>query len=118
MTSKEEQSRHLPAVMDSKQAAEYLGVSYGRLRNLLWLGLGPKSFSFGKRDRRFRVSDLDAFIAAKVGDRAPGGMPPTPTVKRGPGRPRKGRTSFAVIMAVGVVSAVLFVMMVFIAMMR
>ncbi|MBB2154788.1 helix-turn-helix domain-containing protein [Gluconacetobacter diazotrophicus] len=97
MTSKDEQSRRLPAVMDSKQAAEYLGVSYGRLRNLIWLGLGPKSFSFGKRDRRFRVSDLDAFIAAKVGD-----VPAEPVVKRRPGRPRKGRTDFVVIMAVGV----------------
>ncbi|GBQ31290.1 hypothetical protein AA12717_3714 [Gluconacetobacter sacchari DSM 12717] len=99
MASKEEQSRRLPAVMDSKQAAEYLGVSYGRLRNLLWLGLGPKSFSFGKRDRRFRVSDLDAFIAAKVGDVAP-----TTAIKRGPGRPRKGRTSVAAVIAVSVLA--------------
>lgn len=104
MASKEEQSRRLPAVMDSKQAAEYLGVSYGRLRNLLWLGLGPKSFSFGKRDRRFRVSDLDAFIAAKVGD-----VPAEPVVKRGPGRPRKGRTSIAAVIAVSVLAVAIAV---------
>ncbi|MFS3136170.1 helix-turn-helix transcriptional regulator [Gluconacetobacter sacchari] len=104
MASKEEQSRRLPAVMDSKQAAEYLGVSYGRLRNLLWLGLGPKSFSFGKRDRRFRVSDLDAFIAAKVGDVAPAAV-----VQRGPGRPRKGRTSIAAVIAVSVLAVAIMV---------
>lgn len=104
MTSKDEQSRRLPAVMDSRQAAEYLGVSYGRLRNLLWLGLGPRSFSFGKRDRRFRVSDLDAFIAAKVGDVAPAAV-----VKRGPGRPRKGHTSIAAVITVGVLAVAIAV---------
>ncbi|ACI50266.1 helix-turn-helix domain-containing protein [Gluconacetobacter sp. 1b LMG 1731] len=99
MTSKEDESRRLPAVMDYKQAAEYLGVSHGRLRNLMWLGCGPKSFSFGKRDRRFRVSDLDAFIGAKVGDVAPATV-----IKRGPGRPRKGRTCFGAMLAVGLLS--------------
>ncbi|MBB2164637.1 helix-turn-helix domain-containing protein [Gluconacetobacter sp. 1b LMG 1731] len=110
MASKEEHSRRLPAVMDSKQAAEYLGLSYGRLRNLLWLGLGPKSFSFGKRDRRFRVSDLDAFIAAKVGDVAP-----ATAVKRSPGRPRKGRTSIAAVIAVSVLAVALVVAWIIIA---
>jgi len=74
--------------MDSKQAAEYLGVSYGRFRNLLWLGLGPKSFSYGKRDRRFRVTDLDDFINRKVAANNP--ELSAPPVKRPRGRPRKG----------------------------
>lgn len=90
MTMKPEspEKRRLPAVMDSKQAAEYLGVSYGRFRNLLWLGLGPRSFSYGKRDRRFRVTDLDDFISQKVMENNPELAPPP--VKRPRGRPRKG----------------------------
>jgi len=86
--SENPENRRLPAVMDSRQAAEYLGVSYGRFRNLLWLGLGPKSFSYGKRDRRFRVADLDDFINRKVAANNP--ELSAPSVKRPRGRPRKG----------------------------
>jgi len=100
MTLESEENRRLPAVMDSKQAAQYLGVSYGRLRNLLWRGHGPKSFSYGKRDRRFRVSDLDDFINKKVIANNP--EKSAPPVKRPRGRPRKGVTQIVVMIALGI----------------
>ncbi|MFT8420088.1 MAG: helix-turn-helix domain-containing protein [Gluconacetobacter sp.] len=95
-------NKRLPAVMDTKEAAEYMGISYGRLRNLIWMGLGPRSFSYGKRDRRFRVSDIDDYIAAKVGD--------VPVVARPRGRPRKGATFIATFFMLGAVAAVLWVL--------
>ena len=93
---------HLPAVMDTRQAAQYLGVSYGRLRNLLWLGKGPKSFNYGKRDRRFRVSDLDAFIAVKVGEMG--------TVERRSGRARRGRTDIYGIISIAILAIFLIIL--------
>lgn len=78
-----------PAVLNVPDAARFLGISEGRLRNLLWMRSGPKSFSYGKRDRRFRVEDLQVYINEKAGVRPP--ETPALPIKRGRGRPRKVR---------------------------
>jgi predicted DNA-binding transcriptional regulator AlpA len=75
-----------PAVMNYATAAAYLGLpSANALRQMVCRGNAPPSFQFGKRDRRFRVVDIDAWLNAKVGiiELAP---PPTP---RRRGRPTK-----------------------------
>ncbi|MFT8717904.1 helix-turn-helix transcriptional regulator [Acetobacter sp.] len=73
-----------PAVLKYDQAATYLGISPGRLRNLMWLGIGPRKISYGKRDVRFRVQDLNEFIESKVQQ-----FPDNKGIKRPRGRPRK-----------------------------
>lgn len=73
-----------PAVLNYESAAAYLGISPGRLRNLMWLGIGPRKISYGKRDVRFRVQDLNEFIASKVQQ-----FPNNEGIKRPRGRPRK-----------------------------
>ncbi|MCX2563701.1 helix-turn-helix transcriptional regulator [Acetobacter thailandicus] len=73
-----------PAVLNYESAAAYLGISPGRLRNLMWLGIGPKKISYGKRDVRFRVQDLNEFIASKAEQ-----FPNNEGIKRPRGRPRK-----------------------------
>lgn len=56
----------LPAVLGYEDAARYLGISTGRLRNLKWLGMAPPHISYGKRDVRFRVIDLDEWLSQKA----------------------------------------------------
>ena len=50
----------------SKQAAKYLGISEGALR--LWRaeGKGPRYFRAGEKLVRYRRSDLDAWIEARL----------------------------------------------------
>lgn len=82
------QSPVTPKVLRYRDAATYLGISHGRLRNLVSEGRGPASVTYGKRDRAFPIAALDAFID----QRTTGYQPATPepvTVKRRPGRPRK-----------------------------
>lgn len=74
-----------PAVLTYPQAAEYLGISQGRLRNLKWMRQGPRSVTYGKRDIRFRISDLDEWLDLKAGVTSS----PEPARKR-PKRPRRG----------------------------
>ena len=90
MTDIEGHQERLPAVMNYEQAGRYLGISAGRLRNLRWLGMGPPSISYGKRDVRFRVVDLDSWLARKAGQ--PSVM--VPARKRLNPRPRKGGIEF------------------------
>lgn len=55
-----------PAVVGYKDASRYIGLkSVGALRNMVYRGKGPPSLSYNMRDRRFRVADLDAWIARK-----------------------------------------------------
>ena len=56
-----------PAVLSYAQAAHYLGLpSVGALRNMVYRRAAPPSIAFGKRDRRFRRSDVDAWLDAKA----------------------------------------------------
>jgi hypothetical protein len=56
----------LPVVLSYKDAASYLGLSsVGALRNMVYRGIAPVSIAYGRRDRRFRVADLDAWIDAR-----------------------------------------------------
>ncbi|BCI65863.1 helix-turn-helix transcriptional regulator [Acetobacter aceti] len=73
-----------PAVLTYPQASEYLGISTGRLRNLKWLGLAPRSVTYGKRDVRFRIADLDEWLAMKAGV-----MPAPEPARKRPKRPRQ-----------------------------
>lgn len=73
-----------PAVLTYGQAAEYLCISPGRLRNLKWMGRGPRSVTYGIRDVRFRIADLDAWLDQKAGIQSD----PQPARKRAP-RPRR-----------------------------
>jgi len=52
------------------------------------MGIGPDSVTYGKRDRRFPIEALDAFIAARTVKSRSAPVEP-PMVKRKPGRPRK-----------------------------
>jgi predicted DNA-binding transcriptional regulator AlpA len=55
-----------PAVLSYKEASHYLGIkSVGAFRNMVYRGNAPKSISYNMRDRRFRVADLDAWVAKK-----------------------------------------------------
>lgn len=64
-------------------AAAYLAIAAGTLRNLVSKGKGPASIKIG-RARRFRVDDLDAWLAAHRDE--------TQAPRRRPGRPRKGES--------------------------
>lgn len=56
-----------PAVLTYAMAAVYLGLpSANALRQMVCRGQAPPSFQFGKRDRRFRVIDIDNWLAAKA----------------------------------------------------
>lgn len=81
------------AVMTYVQASAYLGLpSVGALRNMVYRRSAPPSIAFGKRDRRFRVVDMEAWLFAKA--KASGaqesvdqGSAPCPPRRRG--RPTK-----------------------------
>jgi len=88
-----------PAVLTYPQTAQYLGISEGRLRNLKWMKIGPRSVTYGKRDIRFRISDLDEWLDLKAGVTPP----PEPARKR-PKRPRyrSGVILLDILVALGV----------------
>lgn len=77
-----------PKVLRYAAAAAYLGISHGRLRNLVSMGIGPDSVTYGKRDRSFPIAALDAFIEQRMVRSRPARVEPV-KVKRRPGRPRK-----------------------------
>ena len=86
-----------PAVLSYTQAASYLGLpSVGALRNLVYRRAAPPSIAYGKRDRRFRRADVDAWLEAKASaarvDQAvmEAGRPSAP---RRPGRPTKAEAA-------------------------
>ncbi len=55
-----------PAALRYPEAADYIGISTGTLRNWVSEGKGPISVVLGKRGRRFRISDLDAFLSSHL----------------------------------------------------
>ncbi len=79
-----------PAVMNYAQAAAYLGLpTAGALRTMVYRRRGPPSVSYGIRDRRFRVVDLDRWLAGKAAAAVPAEPPP----RRRPGRPTKAEAA-------------------------
>ena len=74
----------LIAALNYEQAATYLGISAGTLRNWICSGKGPRSVKL-ESARRFRLVDLDNYLACRVQDNTPA---PTP--------PRRGRPTKAV----------------------
>jgi hypothetical protein len=80
-----------PAVLNYATAADYLGLpSANALRQMVCRKQAPPSFQFGKRDRRFRVVDIDNWLAVKVGVKDEPAPPEPPTRRRG--RPTKAET--------------------------
>ncbi len=57
------------AVLTYREAATYLGLTYGSMRNLISEGKGPRSVSYFGRDRRFAIADLDEFISLRTNNR-------------------------------------------------
>ena len=72
----------LVGALNYEQAATYLGISAGTLRNWISLGKGPRSVKL-ETARRFRLIDLENYLACRVQDYAPEPAP----VRRG--RPTK-----------------------------
>ncbi|WP_082785518.1 helix-turn-helix transcriptional regulator [Gluconobacter japonicus] len=94
-----------PAVLTYPQAAEYLGISPGRLRNLKWMRRGPKSVTYGKRDIRFRISDLNEWLDLKAG------VTPSPEpARKRPKRPRRGVAPLGVFLALALVALLLWML--------
>ena len=57
----------VPAVLTYRQTAVYLGLSsVDALRMMVMRKKAPPSISYGIRDRRFRVADIDGWLAAKA----------------------------------------------------
>jgi predicted DNA-binding transcriptional regulator AlpA len=76
-----------PAVLNYAAAAAYLGLpSANALRQMVCRGQAPPSIKFGKRARRFRVVDIDEWLAAKAEANQEQKPPPPP---RRRGRPTK-----------------------------
>jgi hypothetical protein len=56
-----------PAVLTYRQGANYLGLpSVDALRMMVYHKKGPPSISYNSRDRRFRIVDIDGWLAAKA----------------------------------------------------
>lgn len=55
----------ISGLIKADQAAEYLSTTPARLANMRYLGEGPKYVRIG-RSVRYRLTDLDEFIAANV----------------------------------------------------
>ena len=72
-----------PGALTYVQAAAYLSIAPGTLRNLVSEERGPISVKIG-RSRRFRPADLEAFLASKVV-----GLPAPALKQTRPGRPTK-----------------------------
>ncbi len=56
------------AVIREAEAEAYLRLRSGTLRKWRRFGRGPKAIIIGRRYVRFRIEDLDAFMAANVED--------------------------------------------------
>jgi predicted DNA-binding transcriptional regulator AlpA len=78
-----------PAVMNYAACADYIGLpTANALAQMVSRGNGPPWFRFGKRDVRFMLSAVDAWLAGKAGP-PPVSPAAPPPVKRGRGRPTK-----------------------------
>lgn len=53
-------------LFNTKQAAEYLGISAAFLERDRWAGAQIPFVKIGTRSVRYRLSDLDAYIESKV----------------------------------------------------
>lgn len=53
-------------LLNTKQAAEYLGVSAAFLERDRWAGASVPYIKIGTRSIRYRLEDLDAFIESRV----------------------------------------------------
>ena len=68
-----------PAVVDTRSAADYLGVQAGTLAKWRCVGRGPRFCRLSPRSIRYLLADLDAWIVAQrrrsTADRGPLEMP-------------------------------------------
>ena len=53
-------------LLNEKQAAEFLGLKPRTLQAWRWSGGGPKYVRLSARAVRYRQSDLDAFVDARI----------------------------------------------------
>jgi len=53
-------------LLNTKQAAEHLGVSAAFLERDRWAGAKVPFVRLGSRSIRYRIEDLEAFIASRV----------------------------------------------------
>lgn len=82
---------HYNPCLTYAEAARYLSIAPGTLRNLICSGDGPRSVTVGKAARRFRQTDLDAYLDSRVVDTSKPSDPPEPVeaARRKRGRPTK-----------------------------
>ncbi|MGV9672467.1 MULTISPECIES: helix-turn-helix transcriptional regulator [unclassified Gordonia (in: high G+C Gram-positive bacteria)] len=52
-------------LLNTKQAAEYVGLAFQTMSNMRWRGDGPAYVKMG-RTVRYRRADLDAWVASQV----------------------------------------------------
>ena len=52
----------LDRLLNTKEAAEYLGLSPYTLERWRYLGKGPRFIRVGSKSVRYRQTDLDAFL--------------------------------------------------------
>ncbi|CAP54999.1 hypothetical protein GDI1056 [Gluconacetobacter diazotrophicus PA1 5] len=64
--------------------------------------MGPRSVTYGKRDIRFRIADLDEWLGVKAGV-----MPPPEPARKRPKRPRRGVTLWEAFVVLGVLAGIL-----------
>lgn len=64
-------------ILTPAEAASYLCLAVGTLANWRWRGEGPTYVRYGHRVR-YRLRDLDAWMADQVHDKAPDPPPPPP----------------------------------------
>ena len=67
-----------PHILDTAAAAAYLGVAPRTLQDWRFRGVGPKYLAYSSRACRYRVSDLDAWLAQRertsTSDPGPGAL--------------------------------------------
>lgn len=56
----------IQSLLTTKQAAEYLGVSTAHLERDRWAGAKVPFVRIGSRSIRYRLKDLDAYVASRI----------------------------------------------------
>ncbi len=95
----------LPDALTHPQAVEYLGISEGGVRNFKWMKIGPRSVTYGRRDIRFRISDLDEWLDLKAGV-----TPPPEPARKCAKRSRRGIILLDIFVALGIIATALLVL--------